>query len=346
MVQYREMRKIIFISVAVGIAVMVGFGVFLFMRPEILSDRQRDFFGLPFSSWPEKSFMPIGVMVENEVMSRPFQKGLGEADIVYEAPTEGNITRFLVIFLTPKYLGKVGPVRSARPYFLDWMHEYKGLYAHVGGSNVVLRLLGNGTSKDGVFNIDQFYYEKYFWRENVGKTALEHTMFTTLEVLRDLIAEQKFEWFPSESQLVGGGDAIDLDEYPIAKNISINFGAFSYTVQYEYNSESGLYLRSQAKKPHIDHENDKQISAGAIVVQSVKARDNGDAKLTISIETIGEGDALIFADGHVVQAKWKKVSLEDKTRFFDAEGGEIKVPDKKGQVWFEVVPVGNKVEYE
>ena len=144
--------------------------------------------------------MPIGVMIENEIMSRPFQKGLVEADIVYEAPTEGNITRFLAIFLTPRpsfseatslmprqggatlYSGKIGPVRSARPYFLDWMHEYKGLYAHVGGSNVALRLLGNGTSTDGVFNIDQFYYEKYFWRENVGKTALEHTMFTTLEV--------------------------------------------------------------------------------------------------------------------------------------------------------------------
>ena len=60
---------------------------------------------------------------------------------------------------------------------------------------MALRLLGNGTSTDGVFNIDQFYYEKYFWRENVGKTALEHTMFTTLEVLNNLIAEQKFEWF-------------------------------------------------------------------------------------------------------------------------------------------------------
>ena len=339
------MRKIIFISVAVGVAVIIGFGVFLFMRPEIFSDRQRDFFGLPFSSESKKSSMPIGVMIENEIMSRPFQKGLGEADIVYSAPTEGNITRFLAIFLTPKYSGKIGPVRSARPYFLDWMHEYKGLYAHVGGSNVALRLLGNGTSTNGVFNIDQFYYEKYFWRENVGKTALEHTMFTTLEVLNNLIAEQKFEWFPSGLPLFGG-DAIDFEEYPTAKNISINFGAYSYTVQYEYDPASGLYLRSQVKKPHMDHETNRQISAGAVVVQFVKVRDNGDAKLTISIETIGEGDALIFSNGRVVKVKWKKLSPEAKTGFFNEEGDEIKIPNKKGPVWFEIVPVGNKVEYE
>lgn len=340
------MRKFIFISVAVSIAVAVGLGVFLSSRSEIFFGKQGGFFEFPFSSEPQKFSMPVGVMIENEIMSRPFQKGLGSADIVYSAPTEGNITRFLVIFLKPEYLGKVGPVRSARPYFLDWMNEYKGVYAHVGGSNTALRRLGNGTSTNGVFNIDQFYYEKYFWRENVGKTALEHTMFTTLEVLRDLIKEQEFGWFPPESQLVGGGDAIDFEEYPIAESISINFGAYSYTVQYEYNSESGLYLRSQAKKPHIDHEGDKQISAGAVVIQFVKARDNGDAKLTISIETIGEGDALIFADSRVVQAKWKKVLLEDKTRFFSAEGGEIKIPNKKGPVWFEIVPVGNKVKYE
>lgn len=340
------MRKFIFIGVAVSIAVAVGLGIFLSLRPEGFFGKQGGFFKFPFSSEPQIFFMPVGVMIENEIMSRPFQKGLGEADIVYSAPTEGNITRFLAIFLKPEYLGKVGPVRSARPYFLDWMNEYKGAYTHVGGSNMALRRLGSGTSTDGVFNIDQFFYEKYFWRENVGKTALEHTMFTTLEVLRDLIAEQKFEWFSPESQLIGGGDAIDFDEYPTAKNISINFGAYSYTVQYEYNSGSGLYLRSQAKKPHIDHEGDKQISAGAVVVQFVKARDNGDAKLTISIETIGEGDALIFANGHVVQAKWKKVSLEDKTRFFDAEGGEIKIPNKKGPVWLEIVPAGNKVGYE
>ncbi|MBI4995270.1 DUF3048 domain-containing protein [Candidatus Peregrinibacteria bacterium] len=340
------MRKIIFISVAVGVAIMVGFGVFLVARPEIFSTERSFFERFPFSSESKKFSMPIGVMIENEIMARPFQKGLSQADIVYEAPTEGDITRFLAVFLTSEYLGKIGPIRSARPYFLDWMNEYKGLYVHVGGSNAVLRRLGNDTSTNGLFNVDQFYYEKYFWRENVRKTALEHTMFTTFEVLNNLITEQKLEWLPSESQLFGGGNDVNFNEYPAAKNISINFGAFSYTVQYEYDSLNGLYLRSQVKKPHIDQETGMQISAGAVVIQFVKAWDNGDLKLTISIKTVGEGDALIFANGHVVKAKWKKASPEEKTRFFDEKGEEIKIPDEKGPVWLEIVPIGNKVTYE
>lgn len=81
---------------------------------------------------------PMGVMIENHEDSRP-QSGLSSADIVYESVAEGGITRFMGIYYCEAALGNVtlGPVRSARTYFLDWVSEYGGypIYVHVGGGN-------------------------------------------------------------------------------------------------------------------------------------------------------------------------------------------------------------------
>src|SRR3989339_1542901 len=77
---------------------------------------------------------PLGIMVENHKEARP-QSGLSSADVIYEVVAEGGITRFMAIFYCNLSDVQVGPVRSARTYFLDWLGEYDALYAHVGGAN-------------------------------------------------------------------------------------------------------------------------------------------------------------------------------------------------------------------
>jgi len=83
-------------------------------------------------SWEKRR--PLAVMIENHTEARP-QSGLSSADIVYEAVAEGGITRFMALFYCNLADIQVGPVRSARTYYLDWLGEYDALYAHVGGAN-------------------------------------------------------------------------------------------------------------------------------------------------------------------------------------------------------------------
>lgn len=339
------MRKFIFISVAVGIAIAVGLGVFL--------SKQGGFFEFPFSSELQKFSMPVGVMIENEIMARPFQQGLSQADIVYEAPTEGNITRFLALFIKSEYDGKVGPVRSARPYFLDWMSEYGGVYAHVGGSDEVLNKLwksvragNNGTTSSEIFDADQFFYEKYFRRENIGETALEHTMFTTLEILRNLIIEMGWEYqsagIPPESAQKINAGSLKTQTSP-ASEINIDFGIYSSRVKYIYDQDQDRYLRYQNGKTHIDIAVNEQISAQMVIVQRVQSWSLNDDKFRIGIKTIGEGEAVIFVRGKIVKAKWQKRSVESKTQFFDENGDKINLTERP--VWIEIVPTTNKFSY-
>ena len=78
-----------------------------------------------------------GVMIDNHPEARP-QSGLDQAFLVIEAPVEGGISRLLAFFSAEQVLEEIGPVRSARPYFLDWNNELDALYVHVGGSDAAL----------------------------------------------------------------------------------------------------------------------------------------------------------------------------------------------------------------
>jgi len=102
----------------------------------------------------------VAVMVENHVDARP-QSGLSKARIVYEAPVEANYSRFMLIYPLGDDIDKIGPVRSARPYYLDWLAEYDNImYMHVGGSPDALDII----SERGLFDLNEFYRGWYYWR--------------------------------------------------------------------------------------------------------------------------------------------------------------------------------------
>ena len=116
------------------------------------------------------------IMIENSPDARP-QSGLKDAEVVYEAVAEGGITRFLALY-QQHHPQLIGPVRSVRMYYVDWLTPYNASVAHVGGSYRALQLVRNGSYRD----IDQFF--------NAGATgepptAMHHTM--SIRVLRSLM---------------------------------------------------------------------------------------------------------------------------------------------------------------
>ena len=285
---------------------------------------------------------PLGVMVDNEITARPFQKGLSSAATIYEAPTEGGITRFLAIFPGEAYPEKVGPVRSSRPYYLDIVHEYNAVYAHVGGSAQALARL----QKEKIFNADQYVLDKYFWRENVGKVSLEHTMFTNGEKMYKLVSEKK--WALEEIAPVK--DAKDFDAEAImngrteTNEIKINFGIYNYNVKYKYDPEKKTYLRRQGGKTHMDSASGEQLAPDTVVVRRVESWSNNDAKETITIKSIGEGKMYIFSRGRVIEGTWNKESVDSPVKYFDENGIEISL-NNAGLVWVEILPKQNSFSY-
>jgi hypothetical protein len=307
---------------------------------------------------------PLTVMIENHSDSRP-QSGLSKADVVYEAVAEGGITRFLAVFYCGAAAEEVtlGPIRSARTYFMDFASEYGDfpLYAHVGGANKpgpanALGQIGDYGWLAKGNDMNQFSIGfPVFWRdyERIGHpVATEHTMYSTTEKLwgvaskRGLNAtdEEGHRWDANFEEWKFKDDEESSLRGTIGK-ISFSFWENSpdYAVSWEYNKENNNYLRFNGGQPHKDLNNDNQIQAKTVIIQFMKEKGPIDELKHMLYETVGSGKALIFQDGKVIEGSWKKEKRQARTKFIDNSGKEILL--NRGPIWIEIVPTGRPVSY-
>lgn len=313
-------------------------------------------------SWWQKH-RPLGVMIENHETSRP-QSGLTSADVVYEAVAEGGITRFLAVFYCQD-AEFVGPVRSARTYFLDFISQFGAnpLYAHVGGANTPgpadalsqINTYGWGSYND----MNQFSIGfPTFWRDynRLGHpTATEHTMYSSTTKLwsfaakdRELTNKDKdgqmwdsdFEWYSFKE------DAESSDRGKIS-SIHIEFweNNGSYDVDWKYDSSKNSYLRSHGRDPHTDLNNKKQVAAKNVValfMRESSANDGYEGNAHLLYGTKGSGKAQVYMDGREIKGTWRKADRESRLIILDSKGSEIQF--NRGLIWFEVLPIEGVVE--
>lgn len=314
--------------------------------------------------WWEKH-RPLGIMIENHQESKP-QSGLTSADVVYEAVAEGGITRFLVVYYCQD-AGIVGPVRSARTYFLDFISEYGSfpLYAHVGGANApgpadaLGQIVKYGWAS---FNdLNQFSVPfPTFWRDNerLGHpVATEHTVYATTTKLWDFAKDKrglsdkdkKGQSWDKNFRAWNFKDDAKLTDRRDAQTINFGFwqGYNQYEVKWVYERELNVYKRENGGEVHRDKNNTAQIQAKNVVILFMTERNANDGyenNLHLLYGTKGQGRAIVFMDGKEIEGTWQKKDREERTIIFDSKGNEIKF--NKGAIWFEILPTGNKVTVE
>lgn len=272
---------------------------------------------------------PLAVIIENHGDARP-QSGLSEAAVVYEAITEGGITRYLAIF-GPKDVKELGPIRSARLFFMDWLKEYDAFFAHAGGNEDALANIAGYSIKD--LN----HASAFFYRDNKGRSvASEHTLYSSTEKLYEYAKSKKFNIDSSSFETLKF--KADGPAEAAGKGVEINFsGNSKYAVKWNYDQASNKYLRFLAGIEHKDRNNDTQISAKNIIIQRVSRtlQPHGSyGSENWVFKTIGEGSATILRDGQVIEGKWKKTSRDSRTKFYDNSGIEIEF--NPGNTWYEI----------
>lgn len=306
-------------------------------------------------AWWEKH-RPLGVMIENHEESRP-QSGLSSADIIYEAVAEGGITRFLVIFYCQD-ASIIGPVRSARTYFVDFVSEYGEypLYAHVGGANTPGPANALGQIADygwnGYNDLEQFSLGcPVFCRDETRlgrKVATEHTMYSGTSKLWEVAKEREI------TNVDADGNSWDENYIPYdfkedasagdrgsAQTIHIEFWPdyLDYAVDWKYDPTTNSYLRTNGGEPHVDLNTKKQISAKNIVVLSMvesNANDGYENNAHLLYRTKGTGKATIFMDGQEIDGTWRKRDRESKLEILDESGNPVEF--NRGLLWFEILP--------
>ncbi|MEK7170731.1 MAG: DUF3048 domain-containing protein [Patescibacteria group bacterium] len=274
---------------------------------------------------------PVAVMIENSPDARP-QAGLTGADIVYEAVTEGGITRFMGIF-SQTYPTKAGPVRSARSYFIDWLSEYDAFYAHAGGSPTALARISSYGIKDYPHSNDAYV------RIPQNGIASEHTLFVDVSKIYNLGVSNK-KW-PATYATPSWKFKDPATTLGTISKITLNFSTSQFQSVWTHDPVTNAYSRVMNGTAHKDRVSGEQITAKTIVAMTVSHSANapyaGTGKESEwSMTTIGSGVASIFQDGTQTDGTWKKSSRLERTRFYDSQGVEI--PLNRGKIWVEVLP--------
>jgi len=274
---------------------------------------------------------PVAVMVENHTQARP-QSGLDRANIVYNALAEGGITRFLAVFTLTNPVEEIGPVRSARSYYVDWARGYDAMYVHAGGSPSGLSRI----TSVGLTDLNQFFNSQYFYRDRSRNVASEHTLYTTSTLLSRAIVDKKL---PTDGSFEGWTYKSDAGEAErgTSQTITIDYSSFSYKVGYTYDPATNSYKRFQAEQPHVMRNGAALAPKNVVIIRVNRSLENSsDDHGRLAMTTTGSGPAQFFIDGKVSDGTWKKNSAQSELELLDAAGRPVKL--NAGQTWVEVVP--------
>lgn len=270
---------------------------------------------------------PVIVTINNHPDARP-QSGLASADIIYEMVAEGNVTRFLAVFQSelPK---NIGPVRSARDYFIELAQGYDAFYIAHGYSPDAKSLLSSGE----IDNINGMQYDGTLFKRSTDRVAPHNSYITGENVLKgaekvgaSMIYEKKVaQTFYEDEESV----KIGLD----AKSIDVEYGnSESFHNSYIYNGESNSYERMSGGIATVDALTDEPITLSNVLFFEMPHR-TIDNKGRQSITMTGGGKAYVCQNGYLREVQWENndglpVAVED-------DGSEVKLVP--GNTWVHFV---------
>lgn len=287
---------------------------------------------------------PVAVMINNLKKALP-QSGISQADIIYETLVEGEITRLMAVFQDFD-AEKIGPVRSARHYYLDFALDHDAIYVHYGRSPQAEKAFDelDISHLEGLSYLDEIM----FWRDPERYNApgmKEHSAYTNAEkILKawDMVGYKKQKSKDLEPVFHFAEEEIMLTEGEPANNVILPFSNYQIS-EFELDKDNNIYKRYQFGEPHIDIEYSEQLSAKNIIVQYAEIypipKDSAGRK---EVELVGSGKGVYITNGKAIPILWSKKSHFIPTSFFEEDGSVLKI--NKGKTWICVFPKYKEIE--
>ncbi len=286
---------------------------------------------------------PVTMMINNLYDSLP-QMGISEADIIYEILEEGGITRLLCVYNNYSDIPEIGSVRSARDYYIDIADAHDAIFVHAGGSTYAYSDLASRKTE----NIDGLYVNQFYRSAERRKTmSKEHTLMISGSGLDEAIAQKGYRTV-SESPCplsfgwnysVGGTEANSFSfPFSIGRNSRPYITAF-----FDYNAETGEYLKGQFNQPHIDGDDNAQLSFKNVITLTCPMNViKGDPLGCIQVHFTGTGAGTYSVDGTHREIVWKKPSRSSRYTLYESDG-ETPLLLAPGKSYIALVPTGTNI---
>ena len=265
---------------------------------------------------------PVMVVVENHPQARP-QWGLTSSDIVFEMVAEGGITRMILMYADASRLpDKIGPVRSARHYFLDLAEGYDAIFTHFGQSPFAKQQLAS----HNINNVNGYVDGKYFSRDKSRNVASEHTAYTTKDNVIKAIADKNYrttlnEGYESPFLFNEDGNKVLADGSCVTAKVSFS-SSFTYTLSYD--KQENLYYSSLNGNPFMSSDGTQQNFTNVVILYTNISAISGDAKNRVDFD-LSNGHGTYISNGSYVDINWEKGDSTDMLKLYDTNGEELKL---------------------
>ena len=286
-------------------------------QQEVVDPVQKEI-DLFFEKYVESDERPIAIMVDNDNKDARPHAGLDEAYLIYEMIIEGGSTRFMAVYKNAD-TEKIGPIRSSRHYFLDYVMENDAIYTHFGWSPKAMQDISQFKINkiNGVLGSD----EDIFWREKKYKGDW-HSAYTSIENILEMAQTKKYKSVTEHKNSIEYSDTyIDINPENIASEINMKY-SYKYTTGYSYNAEKGTYEKSIDNEPHI-MQNGNVLEVKNIIVQFIADTALGDNSDRRNIDTTGSGKGYYFTNGAYEEIIWSKDARNKNTVYKKADGTQL-----------------------
>ena len=270
---------------------------------------------------------PVAVMLNNLKKALP-QLGVSQADVIYEAPAEGGITRMLAVFQSVDGVGDIGSVRSARDYYVSLALGHDALFLHAGGSPSAYLAIKNWGA--AAFDCVNGPYEgTLFWRDKERRRnmGLEHSVLTSGETISELLPTYGYrmehkEGFSYPVQFLDEGQTAQGDP---GTKVSVTFSTYKTGV-FTYEPETGMYAVEEYGSPYVDGNTDGQVQVkNVLVLRTDVSNVPGDEAGRLKVRTTGTGSGLLFCDGTVQEITWSKARDSAPMTYLTPDGQPVRL---------------------
>lgn len=287
----------------------------------------------------------LAVMIPNNKPALP-QYGLSKASVIYEAPVEGRITRLMGIFEDYDDIDRIGPVRSARDYYVYEAMAFDSIYVNWG---LAVPFVSPIINTDQIDNVSQAVEgidvpaSEAFDRVSRPGYATEFTGYLFIDGYNDAVDRLGYEKeyrdrfqepfkFADDNYLASYDECDDATKIYPGGTGSNSSGYGSANPVFEYNSEDRLYYRSQYGSAQIDECTGEQLAVTNVVFKIChgEVREPSD-KDYLAFGITGTGDGYVFTNGKVIKGTWERKDNYSPNVFYDEDGNEIVL--NQGKTW-------------
>ena len=289
---------------------------------------------------------PIAIVLNNLAEALPLN-GVSKADVIYEYPVEGGLTRMLAIYQDVSDVRKVGSIRSLRHYTAQLANAYDAIVVAAGRSPQAqqeVRTLGIPFLNEVEGPLRDVFFRD---RNRIPGRRIDnlHSVVTTGERLLYWLPEYNIRLMHEESfeHIYRFKDDGTPQNGSTAGRAVVRYSG-ARTTTFTYNQSERKYFVQHGTREFTDaNDNSKPAYANILVLKTSVSLIQGDDSGRLNINTSGSGTGYYISGGKYIEINWSRANQSSPFIYTHTDGTSFDFG--VGKTYICIIPTSQTVTF-